>query len=113
MEIDHERRGKIDVVHLKGRLVLGDGNTDLCDRSREMLAEGVRRIVIDLTDVSYVDSAGIGELVACAKRAGDAGAVIRLAARDDGPVRRVLTVTCLDRVFDVHTDVDAAVSAFA
>lgn len=113
MEIRHERRGEVDVVHLRGRLVLGDGNTELCDRSREMLEGGCRRIVIDLTEVPYVDSAGVGELVACAKRAGEAGAVIRLAARADGPVGRILAVTCLDRVFDVHESVDDAVRAFA
>ncbi len=114
MRMETTVRKGVHVVALHGRLVLGGGSSDLCDRSRILLGdERVRQVVLDLTELEYMDSAGVGELVACAKRAAEAGAVIRLAAAEEGSVRRILRITCLDRVFEVYPDVDAAVAAFA
>ena len=74
--------GKVQTITLNGRLVLGE--TDgLRDAVKGLLADQQKRIVLDLRKVSYMDSAGIGEIAACRKRARDADAVIELLKTDN------------------------------
>ena len=113
MDMDVERRNGVCVVGLKGRLILGGGDELLRDRFHELLDGDDRRFVFDLTGLSYMDSAGIGELVASAKRAGDVGAIIRIASADGSAVRQVFALTQLDRVFEIYEDADTAVAAYA
>ncbi len=113
MEMDVDRRKGVCVVGFRGRLILGKGDEILRDRFRELLAGNDRRFVFDLTGLSYMDSAGIGELVASAKRAGEVGAIIRIVTKDGSAVRHVFALTQLDRVFEIYENADLAVAAFA
>ena len=113
MDFEIRRSNDVCVIELRGRLVLGGGDEVLRDRFRELLDGTDRRFVFDLSGLSHMDSAGIGELVASAKRAGEAGAVIRIVVPDGGPVRKVFSITHLDRVFEVYDDADAALAAYA
>jgi len=113
MHIEAGRIRGILILRLSGRLALAGGDADLPARVETELAAGERRIVLDLTAVTYVDSAGVGAIVACAKRAGDAGGVVRLAVAESGAVRRVVEIAHLDAAFDVHPDAATAAAAFA
>jgi anti-sigma B factor antagonist len=113
MDIDVRRRDGVCVVGLKGRLILGGGDETLRRRFHELLDGDDRRFVFDLSGLSYMDSAGIGELVASAKRAGDVGAIIRIVSQEGSSVRQVFALTQLDRVFEIYEDADAAVRAYA
>ena len=112
MDFQVRHHNDVCVIELRGRLVLGGGDEDLRDRFRELLDGTDRRFVFDLSGLSYMDSAGIGELVASAKRAGEAGAVIRIVIPDGSSVRQVFAITHLDRVFEVYENADAALAAY-
>lgn len=109
MGIHRSVTGGIQVLTCTGELALGKGDGTLVDTCDEVLAEGARFLVLDLTPLAYVDSSGIGAIVRCSKRAADRAAVIRLVVPSSGPVRKVLTFTHLDRAFDVFGTVEQAV----
>jgi len=69
--------------------------------------------VLDLTRLSYLDSAGIGAVVACSKRAAGAGVILKIALAPAGPVRKIFELTQLERGFEIFADVDSAASSFA
>jgi anti-sigma B factor antagonist len=76
-----------------------------------LVAEGRRRFVIDLNGVNFIDSAGLATLVHFFKRVRNSTGDVCLAALQP-PVRRILELTRLDRVFDFHADVAAALHHF-
>lgn len=109
MGIHRSESERVPVVTCTGEIALGKGDETLVEECRQILDEGARLLVLDLSPLSYIDSAGVGAVVRCSKRAADRGAVIRLVAAATGPVRKILTVTQLDRAFDVYGTVDDAV----
>lgn len=109
MGIHRSESKRVPVLTCTGEIALGKGDEALVDQCQQVLDEGARLLVLDLSPLSYVDSAGVGAIVRCSKRAADRGAVIRLVAAATGPVRKILTVTQLDRAFDIHGTVDEAV----
>lgn len=101
--------GAVQVIACDGDLALGRGDDALVAACDEALSEGTAWIVLDLSRVTYLDSAGVGAIVECSKHAADRSAGIRLVAILDGSVRRVLAVTHLDRAFDVFGSLQRAV----
>jgi anti-sigma B factor antagonist len=103
--------GNITVVDLSGRIVLGEGSALLRKTIRGLLDEGRAMILLNLADVDYIDSSGIGELVsgytAVKSRKGDLK-LLHLTKK----VRDLLQITKLFTVFDVFTDEHAALSSF-
>ena len=83
---------------------LGTYLTDLLDR-------GHLKIVLDLSRVSFIDSAGLGELVACKKRTAERGGDVKLL-RPAGQVHKLLVMTLLTRLFEVYQDEETAVESF-
>jgi anti-sigma B factor antagonist len=82
-------------------------------RCDALLADGTTRLVIDLSDVEFLDSAGLAAMVGALKRARAAGGDVRLVAPETPAVRRILELTRFDRVFDLAPDADTAVARFA
>ena len=70
--------GQVAVVDINGKITIGEGDVVLRDRVVELLEKGTHHIVLNLEKVSYMDSAGIGELVACYKRAKEKGGTVKL-----------------------------------
>lgn len=75
---------------------------------QQMVAQGQRRLVIDLSGVGFLDSTGLGVMVGVLKRVREVGGDLVLVG-PQRPVRRVLAVTGLDKIFAVYTDVDEVV----
>ena len=65
MKIDQRRVGEVQILDLHGRMALGDGDTELVSTVKGLLAEGCKKIVLNLTDVPYLDSAGLGHTIQC------------------------------------------------
>lgn len=92
-----------------------EGSVDLATapRLRENLVDAANRparhLVVDLSRVDFIDSTGLGLLAALSKRIGARGGCLRLVVTTD-PVRKPLRVTGLDKLFDIRTSVDAAVT---
>jgi anti-sigma B factor antagonist len=68
---------------------------------------------LDLTRLSYLDSAGIGALVACSKKAAAKGSILKLAVPPGGPVRRIFELTQLEKAFEIFDDADSAAASFS
>ena len=96
-----ERHDDISILNLTGRLTAGEPAVLLRDRVGELLNHGARRIVLNLKSVPWVDSGGIGELVACQKRAARAGGEIRLI-NVHGRVYELLRLVRLVDYFQIY-----------
>jgi anti-sigma B factor antagonist len=107
----HRDAGKVTVVDLSGRITLGEGSALLRKTIRGLLDDQRRMIVLNLADVDYIDSSGIGELVsaftAVKGRNGDLK-LLHLTKK----VRDLLQITKLFTVFDVFSEEGAALRSF-
>jgi anti-sigma B factor antagonist len=102
----------VGVVELSGRIVLGEESNALREQIKGMLAAGQKKIVLNLADVTYIDSAGLGALVAAHHSARTQGASLKLAHLGS-KFQEILQVTKLLTVFEVHDTEAAAVHSFA
>ena len=100
----------IVVVDCAGRLVFGEETAELRDRVRALTTEG-SRIILNLAEVTYIDSGGLGTLVALYTTARNTGASIKLA-RLTPRVGDLLQVTKLLTVFEVYNSEEEAVESF-
>lgn len=104
-------KGNVIVVYLSGAILFGEESSSLRSLVRDILNQS-NQIVLDLKDVSYIDSGGLGTLVALYASARKVGGEIKLSRL--GPrANEVLQITKLMTIFDVFDDVDAAVASFA
>jgi anti-sigma B factor antagonist len=101
----------VDVMALEGRIVLGEESNALREGVKALLAKGQKRIVLNMTNVTYIDSAGLGTLVASHHSAKAQGASLRLSNLGS-KFQEVLQVTKLLTVFDVYDSEAAAVRSF-
>ena len=104
--------GDVAVVDLSGTIALGDGGPTLRRVVREVLDAGHRKIVFNLSDVDYIDSYGLGEMVAAYSKVRAAHGELKLIYLTRR-VRDILQITRLVTVFDVHPDEAAALRSFA
>jgi anti-sigma B factor antagonist len=107
---DSEVNG-VSVVELEGRIVLGEESNSLREKLKSLIAAGKRKIVLNMANVRYIDSAGLGALVAGQVSAKTQGASVRLCNLGQ-KFHEVLQVTRLMTVFDVYDTQAAAVSSF-
>jgi len=99
------------VLDLSGKITIGEGDSLLREQVHNLLEAGHSKILLNLEAVSYMDSAGIGELVACYKRAREKGGTVKLL-RPSGKVQDLLVLTKLEEVFENYPDEKAAIASF-
>ncbi len=112
MKVGTRKIGSISVVDLSGTLTIGDPQTALKDEVTKLLEGGNTKILLNLAKLSYMDSSGMGELIACHKRAIEKGGRLKLVA-PPGRVFDLLLMTKLERVFDCFQDEKEALASFA
>jgi anti-sigma B factor antagonist len=103
--------GPVTVVDLSGRITLGDGSALMRKTLRDLLADNRTRILLNLADVDYIDSSGIGELVSGYTSVTGRGGELKLLHLTK-KVHDLLQITKLYTVFDVHSDEHIAVRSF-
>ena len=103
--------GDVTVVDVVGRITLGEGSSALRDTLRDMVTKNQKKILLNLGEVSYIDSSGIGELVSGFTTVTNSGGQFKLLVLNKR-VKDLLQITKLYTVFDVHTDEAAAVRSF-
>jgi anti-sigma B factor antagonist len=111
MHVDVRRADDVIIVDLQGRLVSGLGDQILREVMNELVAEGWKKIILNLSEVHSIDSSGVGELVAgvrLAKRFGSAVKVLRLGDR----VRHVLALSQILPLLEVYESEAEAVKDF-
>jgi len=102
----------IRVLACEGSMIMGGGADELGDAFDRALRLCGGRVVLDLTRLTYLDSAGIGAVVACSKQAAASGIVMKIALARSGPVRRIFEVTQLERGFEIFEDAESAAASF-
>ena len=112
LEIVEHDSGGVTILELSGRVTLGEASQQLRTRLKEALGRGKNRLVLDLAKVGYIDSAGLGTLVAGYTSARNEGASIKLANLTK-KFHEQLNITKLVTVFEVYNTVDEAVKSFA
>jgi anti-sigma B factor antagonist len=101
----------VTVVELSGRITLGEGSVQLRDTIRDLIAKGQKHILLDLGEVNYIDSSGLGELVSAYTTARNQGAALKLLKLTK-KVHDLLQLTKLYTVFDIYDDEASAIASF-
>jgi len=99
-------------MDVAGRITLGEGSSAMRDALRDLVSKNQKKILLNLGEVSYIDSSGIGELVSGFTTVTNSGGQLRLLNLTKR-VKDLLQITKLYTVFDVHEDEAAAIRAFA
>ena len=112
MQIDQRAVGDVVVLDLKGRITMGEGDELLKDKVNSIVSQGRRKIVLNLAEVPYLDSAGLGEVVRAyttVSRQGGSLKLLNLTKR----ITDLLSITKLLTVFDTFDSEDEAVRSFS
>jgi len=104
--------GGVTIVDLSGRIVLGDGSTALRDLVRNLISEGNKKILLNLRNVDYIDSSGLGELVSAFTSMRSGGGQLKLLNLTKR-VQALLHITKLYTVFDITDDEATSVKSFS
>jgi len=111
MELSRRDSGNVTILDLSGRLTSTDGAGQLKDMVTSLISAGHKNIVLNLANLTYMDSAGLGEMVACHSTATKNGGKVKLA-NTTGKLKDLLSITKLVTVFDCHDSEQQAVSSF-
>lgn len=103
--------GDVTVIDMDGRITLGEGSALLHDLVRENLGRGRRKIVLNLGEINYIDSTGLGELVSAYRLVKSEGGALKLLNLNK-KVTDLLQITKLYTVFDIHNQEAQAVASF-
>ena len=103
--------GDVTLIDVSGRITLGEGSAMLREMLRDLLGKGQKKIVLNLGDVSYIDSSGIGELVSGYTPVKNQGGELKLLNLTK-KVHDLIQITKLYTVFDVHSDEVTVVRSF-
>lgn len=101
----------ITVLEISGRLNLGNSLQSIESSIQHLIADGVRKLVVDISGLNYIDSSGIGMLVSSSGHMEQSGGQMRIAGAR-GTVARALGVAHVDRIAPVDNDVDSACRHF-
>ena len=101
----------VTVVTLDGRIVLGEESNSFREKLKSLLTEGKKKIILNMAGIKYIDSAGLGTLVAAHVSAKTQGASVRLCNLGE-KFHEVMQITRLLTIFDVYDTETAAVSSF-
>jgi anti-sigma B factor antagonist len=112
IKLNSRQVGDVTVVDLAGRITLGEGSSTMRDALRDQLAKGNKKILLNLGEVSYIDSSGIGELVSAFTTVPNQGGQLKLLGLNKR-IKDLLQITKLYTVFEVHDDESAAVRSFS
>jgi anti-sigma B factor antagonist len=112
LKIANREVNGVSVVALDGRIVLGQESNALRERLKSLIAKGEKKIVLNMDNIKYIDSAGLGTLIAAHYSAKTQGVSLRLSHLG-GKFQDVLQVTKLLTVFDVCDTETAAVASFS
>ena len=112
MEITKRKAGNdIEILDCKGKIVLGEGTMTVRNSVRDILAANGKKIILNLAEVNYIDSSGIGELVSTYTTVANAGGQLKLLNLTK-KIHELLQITKLLTVFQVYDDEKAASDSF-
>jgi len=101
----------VTVVDLSGRITLGEGSVQLREAIRDLIGKGQKSILLNMGDINYIDSSGLGELVSAYTSCKNQGAALKLLSLTK-KVKDVLQLTKLYTVFDIYDDEASAIASY-
>jgi len=111
MNLTTRKHNEVLILYPEGKITLGDGDQELGEAVRTSLANGERKILINFSKVSYLDSSGVGELVGCYTSIKNRGGELRICGMN-ARIFNLITMTSLHSVFDVKDTEAEAIAAF-
>src|SRR5215471_17985508 len=111
LNINQRQAGDVAILDLSGEVRIGDSATALRSSIKDLVAGGNKKILLNLAGVRYIDSSGIGELIANYTTVGRSGGQLKLLNLTE-KVQDLLVITKLLTVFDVYDDESEALSSF-
>lgn len=111
MKIDIRKVRDVYILDCSGQITLGEGTISIRTSVKDAMQDGAKKILLNFVDVTYIDSAGVGELVGAYVTTSNNGAKLKLLGLT-GKLREVLTITKLLTVFEVFDNETAAVLSF-
>ena len=112
MQIEERVVGEVTILDLKGKITLGEGDEALKDKINSLIQQNRKRILLNLADVPYIDSAGLGEIVrtyTTVSRQGGALKLVNLTKR----ITDLLSITKLLTVFEAYDSEPEALKGFS
>ena len=112
MQIEERSAGNVTILDIKGRMTMGEGDEILRDKVNSLILQGRKRLVLNLEDVPYIDSAGLGEIVrtyTTVSRQGGSLKLVNLTKR----ITDLLSITKLLTVFETYDSEADAVRSFS
>jgi anti-sigma B factor antagonist len=101
----------VTVLDLSGRITLGEGSVQLREAIRDLISKGQKNILLNMGEVNYIDSSGLGELVSAYTTSKNQGAALKLLSLTK-KVKDVLQLTKLYTVFDIYDDEASAIASY-
>ena len=111
MKIENRTVGDVHILDVSGKIMLGEGTMAVRNTVRELLKNGTKKIILNLGDVNYIDSSGIGELVSSFTTVTNQGGQLKLLNLTKKN-QELLAITKLLTVFQVYDSEQAAVASF-
>ncbi len=111
MNVERRAVGDVWVLEIEGNITIGKGDLKLREAVREPLERERPRVVLDLRQVGYIDSAGLGEILASKRRAAQSGGDVKLLAPPP-KVNEILKASRLAEAFEIYTDESEAIASF-
>lgn len=111
MDIKERVVAGISILDLSGKIVLGEGDMQVKERIKDLLADGQRKILLNLAEVNYIDSAGLGALISSyttARREGGTLKLVNLTKR----IKDLLAITKLITVFETFENEPEALTSY-
>jgi anti-sigma B factor antagonist len=111
LNISERQAGDVTVLDLSGKITIGEGSVSLRSAIRRLIEEGKKKILLNLAQVGYVDSSGIGELVSSYTTIGRENGQLKIVNLTQ-KIQDLLAITKLLTVFDVYDDEATALNSF-
>jgi len=111
MKMTKKNTGDVLVLYPEGKITFGDGDQELGEAVRTELEKGVRKIIIDFSKVSYLDSSGVGELVGCYTSIKNKNGELRICGMN-AKIFGLMKMTSLHSVFEVKDTEAEALAGF-
>ena len=111
-KVSVRQSGPVSIVDLAGRVTLGEGAIQVRDAIKKVVQGGATNVLVNLREVGYLDSAGLGELVSAYTGLRNAGGRLKLMSVQSS-VKQLLKITNLDAVFATYEDEASALQSFA
>ncbi len=111
MEIQSRFEAGLEIFVMSGCTTIGDGAEPLRLRFRRSVDQGHLHFLFDLRDLRFIDSASIGEMIACLKQASEQSGSVRLLVSEGGTIDKVIWLSGMNQVFEVFYELDAAIQS--